>query len=82
MISKNAEQADDGIFFADTFSWDSTFERYAHGYGEVQVQFWLGLSTIYNLNQLLGNNVLRIEATTHNGSQIWLEFDNFQLGDR
>ena len=81
MISKNAEHGEDGIF-GDTFSWDGTFERYATGYGNIQAQFWLGLTTIYNLNQQFGNNVLRVEATTHNGSQIWVEFDNFQISNR
>jgi hypothetical protein len=64
------------------FTLDQPFEKYVKGYGNIQNQFWLGLSTIHNLNQDLGNNVLRIEATTHNGTEIWVEYDNFQIKNR
>lgn len=76
MISRVDEYVD------DDFSWDESFERYVRGYGNIQAQFWLGLSTVYNLNQDFDNNVLRIEATTHNGTEIWVEFDNFQIKNR
>ena len=69
-------------YVEDDFSWDQSFGKYVRGYGNVQGQFWLGLSTIHSLNQNFGNNVLRIEATAHNGTEIWVEFDNFQIKDR
>ena len=70
----------DAVFNNDRdFSLDQPYEKYVKGYGNVQKQFWLGLGTIYRLNQDFYNNVLRIEATTHNGTDIWVEFDNFQM---
>ena len=66
----------------DSFPLDESLEKYVRGYGNIQQQFWLGLSTIYNLNSEFENDVLRIEATTHNGSEIWIEFDNFQIRNR
>ena len=76
MISRVNEEVD------DSFTVNEPFEKYVKGYGNIQHQFWLGLSTIHNLNQDLGNNILRIEATTHNGTEIWVEFDNFQIKNR
>ena len=76
MISRVIEHPD------DSFSLDESFDKYVKGYGNVQNQFWLGLATVYNLNNEFDNNVLRIEATTHNGTEIWVEFDNFQIKNR
>lgn len=61
---------------------NESFNKYLKGYGDIHTQFWLGLSTMYNLNNEFENDILRIEATTHNGTEIWVEFDNFQIQNR
>ena len=76
MISRADDYVEDG------FSWDGSFGNYVMGYGNVQGQFWMGLSPMYYLNQHLGNNVLRIEAKAQNGTEFWVEYDNFRMKNR
>ena len=60
------------------FYFHQTAQRYKHGFGVTTREYWIGLEQLWRLNKI-GNDVLRVEGTFHNGSNFWVEYDNFTI---
>ena len=60
------------------FFFDRSKDEYVEGFGFTSKEFWLGLDMMQKLNNL-GNDILRIEGIMHNGSNVYVEFDAFQM---
>ena len=52
------------------------FKGYEDGFGLTSREYWIGLKQMWLLTEM-GNTLLRIEGTFHNGSAFWVEYDNF-----
>ena len=58
------------------------FDHYRDGFGYPNKEFWLGLESMIQLNQMLNHSVLRIEFTDQvNGESFWVEYDDFQMSN-
>ena len=48
-------------------------EEYINGFGSTSRDYFIGLDTMFHLVNV-GNNVLTLKATTHNGSKLEINF--------
>ena len=73
MIQKTDPNLDNSLYY-----FDQPNAQYMKGFGFSKKELWLGLQNIQSLNAK-GNTILRIEATMNNGTNFWIEYDNFRL---
>ena len=60
------------------YFFDRSKEEYEKGFGKTTKEFWIGLDMMQKLNHL-GNDILRVEGMTHDGRNVTVEFDGFQM---
>ena len=53
---------------------------YENGFGNLNGEFWLGLSKIHRLSKG-GSNILRIDLKTFDGNTSYAMYSNFSVGD-
>ena len=57
-----------------------TWTRYRQGFGNLSINFWLGLDAIHNLTKK--GSMLRIDVTKKvDGSQVYTKYNHFKIGN-
>ena len=61
------------------YYFERSLKSFEKGFGETSREYWIGLDQMVHLNQKQNNTFLRIEGTFHNGTEFWVEYDNFNI---
>ena len=57
------------------------WNEYERGFGDVEGDYWLGLSSLHQLLQLNGANELRIDLKDYSGNSAYAKYSSFNVGD-
>ena len=57
------------------------WNEYEKGFGDVQGEYWLGLTSLHQLLQLNGANELRIDMKDYSGNSAYAKYSSFNVGD-
>ena len=57
------------------------WNEYERGFGDVEGDYWLGLTFLHQLLQLNGANELRIDLKDYSGNSAYAKYSSFNVGD-
>ena len=57
------------------------WNEYERGFGDVEGDYWLGLTSLHQLLQLNGANELRIDLKDYSGNSAYAKYSSFNVGD-
>ena len=60
---------------------DRGWNDYERGFGNIDGDYWLGLTFLHRLLQLNGTNELRIDLKDYSGNSAYAKYSSFNLGD-